>query len=84
MPWDLVKLNSGYEMPTIAFGTWKMGNGDGPISQVDQAINVGFSHVGVSLSISHGFRFELKCLCQILLRHTRTKRRPGKPFTTVD
>lgn len=23
-----------------------MGNGDGPITQVDQAINVGFSHVG--------------------------------------
>ncbi|KAJ3872488.1 Aldo/keto reductase [Lentinula edodes] len=45
MPWDLVKLNSGYEMPTIAFGTWKLGNGDGPINQVDQAINVGFSHI---------------------------------------
>ncbi|KAF5371712.1 hypothetical protein D9758_003421 [Tetrapyrgos nigripes] len=45
MPWDTVKLNSGYKMPTIAFGTWKMGNGDGPISQVDQAINVGFSHI---------------------------------------
>jgi hypothetical protein len=25
-----------------------MGNGDGPISQVDQAISVGFSHVGAS------------------------------------
>ncbi|KAF9067937.1 Aldo/keto reductase [Rhodocollybia butyracea] len=45
MPWDPVKLNSGHEMPTIAFGTWKLGNGDGPISQVDQAINVGFSHI---------------------------------------
>ncbi|THV01948.1 Aldo/keto reductase [Dendrothele bispora CBS 962.96] len=45
MPWDLVKLNSGYEMPTIAVGTWKMGNGDGPISQVDQAISLGFNHV---------------------------------------
>lgn len=33
-------------MPTIAFGTWKLGNGDGPIAQVDQAISVGFSHVG--------------------------------------
>ncbi|THU87153.1 Aldo/keto reductase [Dendrothele bispora CBS 962.96] len=50
MPWDLVKLNSGYEMPTIAFGTWKMGNGEGPISQVDQAINVGFSHVDTAQS----------------------------------
>ncbi|KAE9394236.1 Aldo/keto reductase [Gymnopus androsaceus JB14] len=45
MPWENVKLNSGYEMPSIAFGTWKLGNGEGPINQVDQAINVGFSHV---------------------------------------
>ncbi|KAJ3732697.1 Aldo/keto reductase [Lentinula guzmanii] len=45
MPWSPVKLNSGHEMPTIAFGTWKLGNGDGPINQVDQAISVGFSHV---------------------------------------
>jgi diketogulonate reductase-like aldo/keto reductase len=33
-------------MPSIAFGTWKMGNGDGPIFQVDQAIHTGFNHVG--------------------------------------
>ncbi|KAJ3821270.1 Aldo/keto reductase [Lentinula raphanica] len=45
MPWDPIKLNSGHEMPTIAFGTWKLGNGDGPINQVDQAISVGFNHV---------------------------------------
>lgn len=38
----------GREIPSIGFGTWKMGNGDGPISQVDQAISVGFSHVGAS------------------------------------
>ncbi|KAJ4474253.1 Aldo/keto reductase [Lentinula aciculospora] len=45
MPWEPVKLNSGHEMPTIAFGTWKLGNGAGPIDQVDQAISVGFSHI---------------------------------------
>ncbi|KDQ55523.1 hypothetical protein JAAARDRAFT_134095 [Jaapia argillacea MUCL 33604] len=45
MAWDLVELNDGYKMPTIAFGTWKMGNGQGPIDQVDQAISTGFSHV---------------------------------------
>lgn len=39
-------LETGREMPTIAFGTWKMGNGDGTIGQVDQAISVGFSHIG--------------------------------------
>ncbi|KIK63292.1 hypothetical protein GYMLUDRAFT_222381 [Collybiopsis luxurians FD-317 M1] len=45
MPWDPVKLNSGYEIPSIAFGTWKLGNGSGVVNQVDQAISVGFSHV---------------------------------------
>jgi len=45
MPWENVKLSSGHEMPSIAFGTWKLGNGDGPTDQVDQAISVGFSHV---------------------------------------
>ncbi|KAK0211862.1 Aldo/keto reductase [Armillaria fumosa] len=50
MPWDPVKLNSGHSMPSIAFGTWKLGNGDGPISQVDQAISVGFSHFDTAQS----------------------------------
>ncbi|KAJ7677950.1 Aldo/keto reductase [Mycena polygramma] len=45
MPWETFKLNDGNEIPGLAFGTWKLGNGDGPISQVDQAISVGFSHV---------------------------------------
>ncbi|KAE9400140.1 Aldo/keto reductase [Gymnopus androsaceus JB14] len=45
MPWENVKLNSGHEMPSIAFGTGSLGNGDGPVDQVDQAISVGFSHV---------------------------------------
>ncbi|KAJ7149207.1 Aldo/keto reductase [Mycena crocata] len=45
MPWDPIPLNDGREIPSIGFGTWKMGNGDEPISQVDQAISVGFSHV---------------------------------------
>ncbi|TFK36235.1 Aldo/keto reductase [Crucibulum laeve] len=50
MPWDLVKLNDGHSMPTIAFGTWKLGNGQGPTDQVDQAISVGFSHVDTAQS----------------------------------
>ncbi|KAJ6546660.1 NADP-dependent oxidoreductase domain-containing protein [Mycena vulgaris] len=45
MPWDTIQLNDGREIPSIGFGTWKIGNGDGPISQVDQAISLGFSHV---------------------------------------
>lgn len=37
----------GHAIPTIAFGTWKLGNGQGPIDQVDQALSVGFEHIGV-------------------------------------
>ncbi|KAK7050571.1 Aldo/keto reductase [Favolaschia claudopus] len=45
MPWNSIMLNDGRSIPSIGFGTWKMGNGDAPISQVDQAISVGFSHI---------------------------------------
>lgn len=45
MPWNTIKLNDGHSIPSIAFGTWKLGNGDGPTDQVDQALSVGFSHV---------------------------------------
>ncbi|KAJ6551187.1 NADP-dependent oxidoreductase domain-containing protein [Mycena capillaripes] len=45
MPWNSFKLNDGHEIPGLAFGTWKLGTGEKPISQVDQAISVGFSHV---------------------------------------
>lgn len=45
MPWDPVTLNNGLVMPSIAFGTWKMGNGQVVVDQVDQAIETGFSHV---------------------------------------
>ncbi|KAJ7097606.1 NADP-dependent oxidoreductase domain-containing protein [Mycena epipterygia] len=45
MPWETIKLNDGHEIPSLGFGTWKIGNGDAPISQVDQAISVGFSHI---------------------------------------
>ena len=37
---------TGSTIPSIAIGTWKMGNGQGPIDQVDQAISVGFDHIG--------------------------------------
>ncbi|KAI0001179.1 Aldo/keto reductase [Russula vinacea] len=45
MPWDLIPLNDGNAIPSIAFGTWTIGNGQGAIDQVEQAISVGFSHV---------------------------------------
>ncbi|KAI0053925.1 Aldo/keto reductase [Auriscalpium vulgare] len=45
MPWDTIKLNDGHSIPSIAFGTWKLGNGQGPIDQVEQALSIGFDHV---------------------------------------
>ncbi|KAF7362533.1 NADPH-dependent conjugated polyketone reductase C1 [Mycena venus] len=45
MPWETHELDDGYKIPGLAFGTWKLGTGDGPIDQVNQAISVGFSHI---------------------------------------
>ncbi|THG95192.1 hypothetical protein EW026_g6414 [Hermanssonia centrifuga] len=45
MPWDSLKLNDGTTIPTVAFGTWKLGNGQQTIDEVDQAISVGFNHI---------------------------------------
>jgi len=53
MPWDLIQLNDGHAIPSIAFGTWTLGNGQNPIDQVEQAISVGFSHIGTSNSLPY-------------------------------
>ncbi|KAG2106160.1 Aldo/keto reductase [Suillus discolor] len=45
MPWEPIKLNSGHYMPSIAFGTWKTGNGQGPVDQVKQALGSGYNHI---------------------------------------
>ncbi|KAI9064721.1 Aldo/keto reductase [Trametes sanguinea] len=45
MPWDVIKLNDGTSIPSIAFGTWTLGGGAQATDYVEQAISVGFSHV---------------------------------------
>ncbi|KAF9221178.1 Aldo/keto reductase [Gyrodon lividus] len=45
MPWDLIRMNSGYYIPSIAFGTWTLGNGQDPVDQVEQALDNGFNHI---------------------------------------
>ncbi|KAF5339753.1 hypothetical protein D9611_009135 [Ephemerocybe angulata] len=45
MPWDKIKLNDGSEIPSIAFGTWKLGKGDDGTGFVEQALDAGFSHI---------------------------------------
>ncbi|THH01729.1 hypothetical protein EW145_g6862 [Phellinidium pouzarii] len=50
MPWETLTLNDGATMPSIAFGTWTLGNGQSVIDQVDQALNVGFEHIDTAQS----------------------------------
>ncbi|KAJ3534654.1 hypothetical protein NMY22_g6829 [Coprinellus aureogranulatus] len=45
MPWDPIKLNDGTAIPSIGFGTWRLGNGDKPTDEVEQALSLGFSHI---------------------------------------
>ncbi|KAH7914562.1 Aldo keto reductase [Hygrophoropsis aurantiaca] len=45
MPWDLIEMNSGYSIPSIGFGTWKLGNGQASIDLVQQALNNQYSHI---------------------------------------
>ncbi|OAX34137.1 Aldo/keto reductase [Rhizopogon vinicolor AM-OR11-026] len=54
MPWDLATLNSGYHMPSIAYGTWTLGNGQGPIDQIAQAFDTGYYHIDTA----QGYRNE--------------------------
>ena len=37
---------SGNAIPSLGFGTWKIPKGQTTTDQVDQAISVGFSHIG--------------------------------------
>lgn len=46
MTWGTRKLNDGRELPEIGFGTWKVGSGQTVVDQVEQAIEVGFDHIG--------------------------------------
>ncbi|EPS94973.1 hypothetical protein FOMPIDRAFT_1133350 [Fomitopsis schrenkii] len=50
MPWDVIKLNNGTTIPSIAFGTWTLGGGQQSTDKVDQALSVGFNHVDTAQS----------------------------------
>lgn len=45
MGWDSITLNDGTKIPSIAYGTWTLGNGQQTIDHVDQALDVGFNHI---------------------------------------
>lgn len=59
---------TGDEIPGIGFGTWTTGNGQQATDQVEQAIGIGFDHVGASfmakmpsLSSKRTTRFTFLC-----------------------
>lgn len=39
-------------MPSIAYGTWTLGNGQGPIDQIAQAFDTGYYHIGKNLEVA--------------------------------
>lgn len=45
MPWDLIPLNSGYSIPSLAYGTGSSESGQRPIDQLTQAFDTGFYHI---------------------------------------
>ncbi len=50
-------------MPAVAFGTWKLGNGQGAVDHVDQALSLAFVHVGEfeALNCSEYRRIDSAC-----------------------
>lgn len=45
MPWDSIKLNNGKSIPSIAYGTFMIGQGPSGVDRVGDALNVGFEHI---------------------------------------
>ena len=45
-------IRIGTSIPSIAFGTWTLGTGQQSTDHVDQAISVGFNHIGMYASRS--------------------------------
>lgn len=48
-----IKLNDGRSIPAIGFGTWRIGSGETVVTQVDQALSVGFDHIDTAQSYAN-------------------------------
>ncbi|EJF63951.1 Aldo/keto reductase [Dichomitus squalens LYAD-421 SS1] len=48
MPWARIQLNDGTSIPTLAYGTGRLKNGDSVVGWVKQAITAGFVHLDVA------------------------------------
>ncbi|KZV82185.1 Aldo/keto reductase [Exidia glandulosa HHB12029] len=45
MPWENVKLNDGRSIPSVGWGSWKMGKGQQAVDSTIQALDAGFVHI---------------------------------------
>ncbi|KAF7312880.1 Aldo-keto reductase [Mycena kentingensis (nom. inval.)] len=45
MPWSDLPMNDGRHIPSIAIGTWKMGNGKEGISRIAQGLGLALLHI---------------------------------------
>ncbi|KAH9838579.1 NADP-dependent oxidoreductase domain-containing protein [Rhodofomes roseus] len=45
MTWDTIALNDASHIPSVAFGTWRRGNGEEAIDIINSAFSVGFTHI---------------------------------------
>lgn len=60
---DTFKLNNGYEIPCVGFGTWQTPDGDTAIKAVSEAIRAGYCHIdtaacyGNETSVGKGLKF---------------------------
>lgn len=48
-------VSIGHQIPSIAFGTWKLGNGQGTTDTVETALSVGFDHIGECVYATFSF-----------------------------
>ncbi|KZT73610.1 Aldo/keto reductase [Daedalea quercina L-15889] len=45
MMWGKIALNDGNSIPSIAFGTWRRGNGEKAVEIIKNALSAGFTHI---------------------------------------
>jgi diketogulonate reductase-like aldo/keto reductase len=74
---DKVDYISGYYIPSIGFGTWTLGNGQGPVDQVEQALENGYNHIGESRYLIAAAYVDVNPIAQTLRNPTGMKEKLG-------
>jgi hypothetical protein len=82
MPWTTITLNDGTRIPSIGFGTWRIGNGADTVANVKTAIDTGFAHVGPCARL-YAWRREALMRTQTRRRCTATRSRRARPSAST-